>query len=693
MNPHRLRPQKTTVLALVGLSLASLALLLNLLFPPHLSRAQPPSVRVLDADGGLLRGFTTPDGFWRLPLQATQVDPLYLDMLLAYEDRRFRLHPGVDPLAVVRALGQWAVYGRVVSGASTLTMQVARLLEPRPRTLANKLREMLRALQLEWRYDKFEILDLYLNLAPYGGNLEGLRAASLAWLGKEPRQLTPAQVALLVVLPQAPGRLAPDRFPDAARSARDKVLARMARLGVLSPAQAAEARQEPLPKRRRPLPFHAPHLARRLALEHPENHVHHSTVDGPLQATLETLARLELSRLPPGASLALLVVENRDRAVRAYLGSADFFANVRDGQVDMVTAVRSPGSTLKPLIYGLGFDELLIHPQTLVDDVPTRFGDYRPANFLHAYHGEVTVREALQQSLNVPAVRVLERLGPARLGARLAGVGVKLRLPPGQARPGLPVALGGVGLTLEELTALYGALADGGRYLPLRLRSDDPTPTPSRLLGEAAAWQIGRILQDAPPPVDRTLEPGRRLIAHKTGTAYGFRDAWALGYDRDYTVGVWVGRPDAVPLPGHYGRNTAAPLLYRVFDLLPTAPIQPPLAVPAGVVAGPPPPALERLDPAPAMGTAPLHLSFPLDGSTVELAVRDDRLEPLPLVAEGGRLPLHWLVNGQPLPATGPRRQTRWSPDGPGLARVTVVDAEGRSARATVWLQTTGSRP
>ena len=381
--------------------------MLDRLSPPSLARAQRTSPLVLDRQERILRGFTVDAGFWRLPARPEDVDPLYLRMLLAYEDQRFDQHPGIDPLATARALGQWLRHGRVVSGASTLTMQAARLLEPHARDLSGKLGEMLRALQLEWHYSKDEILSLYLTLAPYGGNLEGIRAASLAWLGKEPRHLTAAEAALLVVLPQAPSRLRPDRAPERARAARDKVLVRMEQLGILSAQQVAEARQDAIPTQRQPLPALVPHLAERVRAARPQATLLHTFIDRDLQRTLETLARQHQSSLDAHGSIAILVVANATRQVLAYVGASDFFDPRRAGQIDMVQAIRSPGSTLKPLVYGLGFDDLLIHPDTLIDDVPTRFGDYSPSNFRNTYAGQVSVREALQQSLNIPAVAVL----------------------------------------------------------------------------------------------------------------------------------------------------------------------------------------------------------------------------------------------------------------------------------------------
>ncbi|HOB63129.1 MAG TPA: penicillin-binding protein 1C [Candidatus Competibacteraceae bacterium] len=680
---------------LILVVLAAVLLALDRSLPPPLARIEQTSVLVLDDQDRILRGFITPQGTWRLPARTEDVDPLYLQMLLAYEDQRFASHPGVDPLALARALGQWFSHGRVVSGASTLTMQTARLLEPHPRDLSGKFGEMLRALQLERRYDKQAILDFYLTLAPYGGNLEGVRAAALAWFGKEPSRLTAAEAALLVVLPQAPSRLRPDRFPERARAARDKVLARMGQLGVLSERQVAEARQEPLRVRRRSLPFLAPHLASRLRAAQPTATVHRSFIDRGLQQTLETLARQQQSALEPNQSMAILVAANRDRRVLAYVGGSDFFDPRRAGQVDMVQAIRSPGSTLKPLVYGLGFDDLLIHPETLIEDAPTRFGSYSPTNFLNTYAGQLTVREALQQSLNIPAVAVLEQVGPARVAARLREVGLPLHWNAAHPQPGLPLVLGGVGMTLEELVALYAGFADGGRVAPLRFGPDERQTPERALLSEVACWYLSEILRTAPTPQNvpapsSVAQP--RAIAYKTGTSYGFRDAWALGFDADYTVGIWVGRPDGSPSPGHYGRNTAAPLLFRVFDLLPEHTAWPTTSPPAGVLQVSRDRLPERLRyfrtrPALEMaGAPPLGITFPVAGSTVELPGPAGTLAELPLAAKGGVKPLRWLVNGQPIAAAAWRRDAFWQPDGEGLARITVLDQAGQTASAEVWI-------
>lgn len=683
-----------------ALLLATLAVLADLAFPPDLSRLEDSSRLVLASDGSVLRGFTTESGVWRLPADPEAVAPVYMDMLLAWEDQRFRDHPGIDPLAAARAFGQLVRHGRIVSGASTITMQTARLLEPRERTLGAKLHQMWRALQLERRYTKDEILTQYLTLAPYGGNLEGIRAASLAWFGKEPRHLAPSEAALLVALPQSPESLRPDRYPARARAARDKVLSVMEERGVLSADTVAEARLDSVPTLRRPMPFDAPHFAWRLTAGRPEARIIHSTIDGDIQRMLERLLRAEQSSLDEGASAAVLVVANDTRRVLAYLGSSDFFDDSRYGQIDMIQAVRSPGSTLKPFIYGMAFDDLMIHPETIVADMPTRFGNYQPENFLKVYRGEVTIREALQQSLNIPAVTVLQHVGPGRVDARFRGVGVRLDYG-ADGQPGLPLALGGLGTRMQDLVTLYAGLANGGNIVPLAFTEEETGMAPPvALLGEAAAWYVTRILEDAPPPadfVDSRATRERRDIAFKTGTSYGYRDAWAIGYDARYTVGVWVGRPDGTPSPDRFGRATAAPILFSIFQQLPDSgrPANPRRPEDArDVAARDLPPGLRRIsagEEAPeSIGqslTQPLLVSFPPDGAVVELRKEADGYASLPLIADGGRKPLRWLVNGAPLEAPPYRRRADWRPDGEGFVQITVIDAEGTSARAQVLLK------
>ena len=677
-------------LGLVGLAMAAVAALYAALAPPSLDRSRNLSVLVLARDGSILRGFLTKDGKWRLPVAAESVDPLYRRMLIAAEDRRFASHPGVDPIAGLRALGQLVGRGHIVSGASTLTMQAVRLLERRPRTLGAKLAEIGEAMALERRLATDEILGLYVSLAPYGGNLEGVRAASLAYFGKEPARLLPAEAALIVALPRSPERLRPDRHPQRARRARDRVLRRMVAQGVISGRVYDDARAEPVPQRRRAMPFHAPHLARVLRDGAPALVEQRTTIDAVLQRQLEALLGRELAGLDRQATLAALIV-NRRREVVAYVGNAAFAAASRRGPIDMARAVRSPGSALKPFIYAMAFDRLILHPQTMLDDRPRRFGDYAPTDFDGRFQGEVSAREALQYSLNVPAVAVLDRLGANRFAAALAAAGIRLRLPPATSEPGLAIALGGAGLTLADLATLYTALSHGGRVAPLRYRPVEPAPRGEAIFGPLGAWYVNDILAAAPPPpgmLPAEFRRGRHL-AFKTGTSYGYRDAWAVGYDREVTIAVWAGRADGTPMPGSSGRVTAAPVLFKIADLLgpPAATAGPQPAPEAALLLSRRelPPRLRRLEPGPAHSGGPRarvpHILYPPDGAVIAWDGRE-----VPLEAAGGRGPLRWLVDGRPLPPAAPRRAFYWRPAGIGFTRLTVIDTEGNSARATVRL-------
>ena len=647
------------------------------------------STVVVDRDGQVLRPYATSEGRWRLPATLESVDPRYLAALIAYEDRRFFEHAGIDPRALARAAWQLVSNGRVISGASTLTMQVARLLEPRrERTLLVKLREIVRAIALERTLTKQQILALYLSLAPYGGNLEGVRAALLAYFGKEPRRLTLGEIALLVALPQSPEVRRPDRAPDAARRARNRVLDRIAAAGIVAHDEIARAEAEPVPNARKAMPTLAPHAADEAIAAAPARNVHRLTIDASLQRSLEDLARERARALGPDVSVAIVVVENATGEVLARVGSADYFDERRAGQIDMTQAPRSPGSALKPFVYGLAFEDGVIHPETLIEDRPVRYGSYAPENFDLTYQGTVTARRALQLSLNVPAVLLLDAVHATRFTARLAEAGAPLVLPKGEV-PGLAVALGGVGVKLTDLTMLYAGIARLGTVLPLTERRDSAvsTATARRLIEPAAAWYVGNVLIGTPPPENAV---GGR-IAYKTGTSYGYRDAWSLGFDGKRSVGVWVGRADGAPVAGLVGRIAAAPILFDAFARM-KEPIAPLPRAPAGVLVAnnaklPPP--LQRLRPGalPTAGAAPaLRIMFPPDGARLELAGGADKPDPLPLKISGGVGPLTVLVNGAPL-AGGAGRTLFWQADGPGFVRLTVMDARGAADSVMVRLQ------
>jgi len=515
-----------SVSALAAASLAVAALALDRMFPPDLSRYHERSTEIVDANGRLLRAFTTPDGKWRLKTDVDEVDPTYLALLKAYEDRRFDEHWGIDPLAVARAAGQWIGRGRIVSGASTISMQAARLLDrPRPRSLLTKAIQSARALQLEWRYSKREVMAIYLTLAPMGGNLEGVRAASLAYFGKEPAHLSAAEAALLVAIPQSPERRRPDRHSRPAQAGRDRVLERGLEQGLIDKATFDLAANRAVPDRRLAMPMHAPHLSTWLAGQSPGTVVP-TTIRLELQEALTQLVSDERAQLADHAQIAMVVLDNRTGDVVAWLGGGDFFG--RAGQVDLVRAHRSPGSALKPMIYALAFDDRTLHPDSLVEDVPVRFKEWLPRNFDRAHQGEVSVRRALQQSLNVPAVLALERVGPQRFLTTLRAAGVAPGLPPGDTADSLGMALGSVTVSPLELAGLYSGLANGGSFAVPRVRRDQPRPTAARLVGPTAAWYVTDILTESPLPEGFASLPVAlrdRRIAFKTGTSAGFRDA------------------------------------------------------------------------------------------------------------------------------------------------------------------------
>lgn len=640
------------------------------------------STEMLDRNGALLRLYTVEDGRWRLSVTPDAVDQRYIDMLVAYEDKRFFSHAGVDPRAMLRAIGQALWHGEVVSGGSTLTMQVARLLEDSGTgEIVGKLRQMRVALALERRLSKEEILRLYLTRAPFGGNLEGVRAAALAWFGKAPRRLTPAEAALLVAMPQSPEGRRPDRNTEAARDARNRVLERMRLAGVLDDETIAAALTEPVPRARRPFPALAPHLTDLAQRAAPLEPRHRLTLDRDLQASLEALAQEALRDLPADVSVAIVMADHRSGEILASVGSGSYGeGDARQGFVDMTRASRSPGSTLKPLVYAMAFDRGLAHPQTLIHDRPVAFGGYAPQNFDGAFRGELTVTEALRLSLNIPVVLLMDEIGPAHLMDVMRRAGVTPDLPGDQA--GLAVALGGVGLSLNDLVQLYAMLAQGGAARSLFWQSGDAPRPGARVLNRAAAWQVGDILAGLAPP------PGapRGRIAYKTGTSYGHRDAWAVGFDGAHVGGVWIGRADGTPVPGAFGGQLAAPLLFEAFQRLkPEAdPLPPPPPETLIVSTADLPQPLRRFTGRNAVFEAAEDapkLTFPPPGARLPLAG-----EGLPVKLRDGTPPFTWLANGVPLRTGERRRETTLEGLSQGYSTLSVIDAEGRASRVTVWL-------
>lgn len=663
-------------------------------FPPPLDHDAGMSRQVTGEGGALLRAYAAPDGRWRLPVDLAKIDPDFTRMLVAYEDRRFYSHHGVDPLAVLRASWQFVTHGgHIVSGGSTLTMQLARLIEPREeRSVTAKLRQMLRALQIERRLSKDEILARYLSYAPYGGNIEGVRAASLSWFGREPRKLTLSQAAMLVALPQSPEARRPDRHPEEARTARDRVLARMREAGLLPQSEVERAAEAAVPRGRQAMPDLAAHMADYAIRARPVDDEIALTIHADVQANLEKLAAEAGARLGPRQSLAMVMADAQTGEIIASVGSTGFLDDSRFGAIDMTRAVRSPGSALKPFIYGLALEDAVVAPETLIDDTPANFSGYRPRNFDLSYQGEVTVREALQLSLNVPAVRLLQAVAPERLLARLRRGGVRLDLPDGGA-PGLAIGLGGAGLTLRQLVQLYTIFPNNGLAMPLTDGIDQrkPLPLDAPVLNPVANWQTLEILSGVPAPHDAA----RLAIAYKTGTSYGYRDAWAIGFDGRHVLGVWVGRADAMPVPGMAGIGTAAPLLFDGFARSGVQLVSLPSRLPGVAVRSRSelPFALRKFRPDGGIGESGLIASapeivFPPNGSRVDLgASGGETPQPLALKLQGGTAPYRWIVNGRPLPDTTRRRNISWAPDGAGTSNLTVIDARGRAASVSVVIE------
>jgi penicillin-binding protein 1C len=690
---RRFRTAAVGMVAAIACLMAAFAAWVISLPPLPLKQAEQASTIVIDRNGKLLRAYAMADGRWRLPVDAkTDVDPSYLNLLLAYEDRRFREHGGVDPLALARAAFQLLSRGHIVSGGSTITMQLARLMEPRQqRSLSAKLRQIVRAIEIEHELNKDQILDLYLTLAPYGGNLEGIRAASIAYFGKEPKRLSLAEAALLVALPQSPETRRLDRYPQNARAARDRVLDRMVEAHRVSEEDANQAKAAAVPKLRKPMPILAPHAADQATGMFKDASVIKLTLDANLQKVLEPLARDRALAIGPYVSVAIIVVDNASAEVLARVGSADYFDNSRAGQVDMTRAVRSPGSTLKPFIYGLAFEDGFVHPDSLIDDRPIRFGSYAPENFDQTFQGTVPVRKALQLSLNVPAIALLDRVGSSRLAARLRQAGANLVLPKDEA-PGLAMGLGGVGITLQDLALLYAGLPRLGTTRPLREIMDgkDDGREALRLMDQVAAWQVGNVLMGTPPPENAV----HNRIAFKTGTSYGYRDAWSVGFDGRMTIAIWVGRPDGAPVPGLIGRTAAAPILFDAFartGKLPVALPKPPKGtLVASNIKLPLP--LRRFRPFGELvrsgGEHALHIQFPLDGSRIDIDFSaGPEAAAMPVKVSGGVLPMIMMVNGTSVGEIDGRRQRLIDPPGPGFARLTVIDAAGAVDTVVVRIQ------
>lgn len=612
-------------------------------FPPDTARLAEHSRIVLGHDGRMIATFEDAHGEWKLPTRADQVDPLLVRMLIASEDRYYYAAPGVNPLAILRATVQMLAAGHVVSGASTLTMQVARLLHPAPRTLRVKIAEAFRAIALNEHADKARILGMWLSLAPFGGNIVGIEAASRLWFGHDPAMLSPAEAALLVALCRRPASLDPSLHPHAATTARNRILREAAARGIISQDARAYAAAMPVPRRRHAFAVLSPQVLSTL----PDGA--RTTIDGRLDDAVGVFADGQMRLLAPTESLAIVVADARTRAIRA-IYAGDWTNPRRAGFLDLTRAVRSPGSALKPFLYGLAFADGLARPDTQLADTPRDFGGYAPDDYTGHFMGEVSATTALRRSLNLPAVALMQRLGAARFTAALAGAGVPLSLRR-HAAPSLPLALGGAGISLRDLVALYAALATDGSVEKLYLAKSQRMPQ-RRLLPASAARAVTAILVRPFPG------GGPGGIAWKTGTSAGNRDNWAIGYNRDTVVGVWIGQPNGGALP-NASALSALPVLAGVFGLLPPAPI--------------------ATEPA----RAPVSLALPSEAKLAVLFPPPRTVLPVEtqvhVRAMGGVRPLCFMIDGTILASEPALRSAAWRPPGPGFYRLTVLDAEGHA--------------
>ncbi len=550
--------------------LSSLIIVADTVFPFHVQMDYSPIV--CDQKDEILHASLNKHDRWCFEAETDEVSPLLKDFLLFKEDRLFYYHPGIDPGAILRALWKNTVEGEITSGASTITMQLARLLHPANRTYANKLKEMWHALQLELHYSKEEILRLYLNKLPYGGNIEGVKTASFFYYGLKPQNLSAAQLASLMLIPNDPSGLNFQK-PEYLLPARNKWLAKLQKNGLISSESFQDAILEPLPENRNGRPFEIPHLARYLKQNNPQKTEFHTFIDQNIQKTLEALLQQEVKRLRMYGAInaAAMVIDNCNRQLIAYAGSADFSDDVHQGEVDGVQAVRSPGSTLKPLLYGLSIDEGLITPMRKIRDLPLRYGSWEPVNYMRNYRGRVTAAEALAQSLNVPAVNLLEKYGLEKFLKTVEHLEIN-GISDARNSLGLSVILGGCGARLAELIKIYSCLANEGLMYPIQyFRAQYSDMAPDTLLSPEAAYMVTDILtQHDRPDLPSVYRSAGNLppIAWKTGTSFGRKDAWSIGYNRKYTVGIWVGDFRGRSIPALSGADFASPLLFSVFTAI-----------------------------------------------------------------------------------------------------------------------------
>ena len=663
---------KYTLLAL--LSFFIFVVVSDILYPISIHKIKDSSRIVYDSSNNWLYATTNSTQKWRFKSNVKSTDSLYIKMLINFEDKRFYSHYGVDVMALTRASYQLATRGHIVSGGSTLTMQVARLLEPKSRTLSSKIVEIIRALQLEYHYTKEQILNIYLTLAPYGGNVEGIEAASWYYFGKHPYALSASEAALLVALPKNPESYRPDKYPKRAKKARDRVLKRAYEAGILSDFIYRQAIEEPIARELYRFPRYAPHLALKLLKKSSKTDIY-TTIDATLQKQLEAWAKERGKTLPNGASMALLVVENSSSKIRAYMGSYNMFNKKISGYIDMTDAIRSPGSALKPFIYAMGFEKHIIHPQTIILDKEVTFGNYHPHNYSRKFHGQVTISEALKNSLNIPAVKVLYRVGAGEFIDRLQKVVGKVYIPNNSAT--LPVALGGLGISLKQLTQAYVTLANGGSSKSLAILKESKQKQVN-LVSPKSAKQVTAILRQIPPP-DNYRDRADK-IAYKTGTSYGYRDFWSMGYSKNYTVALWVGRADNRPVVKLSAREIATPLMFEAFSLIDAIKGLKQWSWSSNFIKNRAPDVLKYFDKE-LKSQDSLKFLYPKKGARYQSA--SCHKVTVEIAIDNGKEPYFFYIDSKPKATNAKRLNLKF---GVGAHTITVLDSSGESISRDIWV-------
>lgn len=527
---------------------------------------------VYDRNGNLLNCFASQDYFWRMPVKLEEISPELIKTVLNTEDRYFRYHPGVNIFSLITSAIENVREGRVVRGGSTITMQIARMMEPKPRNIMSKLVEIFRAAQLELHYSKNDLLEFYFNLVPYGGNIEGVGTAAYFYFGKSPQDLSASESAILAAIPSSPNNFRPDLEPEQCRKRRDQILASMYERNLLDCAEYLDARMEEIPQQRIEKPFTAPHFSQSIIAENQETSRIYSTIDYETQILCERLAENYHPVLNQTGihNLSIVVIDNHSGELLAMVGSPDFEDVENHGQINGALAKRSPGSALKPFVYALGFEKGIITPASIVDDIPVNYAGYTPENYDEKYRGIVTIEDALIQSLNIPAVNITKRVGLDNFYSLLRSGGIS-SLDRQYYDYGLPLVLGACEVSLVDLSNLYACLAREGLYLPLKMIQGRAGSAKKDLLSEEACYLVSNILANLQRPyLPASWEFTRDLptVAWKTGTSYGRKDAWAIGYNPDFTVGVWTGNFSGEGSPYLVGAESSAPLMFSIFNEL-----------------------------------------------------------------------------------------------------------------------------